>query len=133
MARHGAAKRPHELAADHATGAVSAEQPPRRPRRHSAAADGAPAILRAVYPALFTQGRSIADRSVLAAILRDAGVPPSALAAAEAAEAKGALRQATEEAQSLGIYGAPSFITKRGELFWGNDRLEQAIAWAREL
>jgi 2-hydroxychromene-2-carboxylate isomerase len=86
---------------------------------------------RAVYRAQFTQGRSIADRAVLAAILDDIGGAPSdAFAAAEAAETKDALRQATDQAQSLGIYGAPSFTTASGELFWGNDRLEQAIGWA---
>ncbi len=78
-----------------------------------------PPFSRALYRAQFTEGRSIADRAVLAAILKDAGVPPDALAAAEAAETKSALRQATEEAQSLGIYGAPSFTTRSGELFWG--------------
>jgi 2-hydroxychromene-2-carboxylate isomerase len=56
---------------------------------------------------------------------------PGALAAADAAETKGVLRQATDQAQSLGIYGAPSFTTGSGELFWGNDRLEEAIAWAK--
>ena len=87
---------------------------------------------RAVYRAQFTQGRSIADRAVLAAILDDIGGAPSdAFAAAEAAETKDALRQATDQAQSLGIYGAPSFTTASGELFWGNDRLEQAIGWAK--
>ena len=40
------------------------------------------------------------------------------------------LRAATEEAQRLGIFGAPSFIAG-GELFWGNDRLEQALAHAK--
>jgi 2-hydroxychromene-2-carboxylate isomerase len=87
---------------------------------------------RAVYRAQFTQGRSIADRAVLAAILHDIGGTPDALAAAETAETKGELRQATEQAQSLGIFGAPSFVTASGELFWGNDRLEQAIAWATQ-
>jgi 2-hydroxychromene-2-carboxylate isomerase len=87
---------------------------------------------RAVYRAQFAQGRSIADRAVLAAILHDVGsAPPDALAAAETAETKGALRQATERAQALGIFGAPSFVTASGELFWGNDRLEEAIAWAK--
>ncbi|HWO38056.1 MAG TPA: DsbA family protein, partial [Candidatus Acidoferrum sp.] len=57
--------------------------------------------------------------------------PSDAFAAAEAAETKDALRQATDQAQSLGIYGAPSFTTASGELFWGNDRLEQAIGWAK--
>jgi 2-hydroxychromene-2-carboxylate isomerase len=85
-----------------------------------------------VYRAQFTTGRSIADGAVLAAILEDVGAPADAIAAAAAAETKGALRQATEAAQSLGIYGAPSFTTASGELFWGNDRLEQALAWAKE-
>jgi len=34
-------------------------------------------------------------------------------------------------AQRLGVFGAPSFTTADGELFWGNDRLEQALAWAK--
>lgn len=91
-----------------------------------------PHFSRAVYRAQFTQGYPIADRGVLAAILHDIGAPPGALTAADAAETKGALRQATEQGQSLGIYGAPSFTTRSGELFWGNDRAEQAIAWAKE-
>jgi 2-hydroxychromene-2-carboxylate isomerase len=86
----------------------------------------------AVYRAQFAEGRPIADRAVMAAILGDIGATPEALAAADTPETKGALRQATEQAQSLGIYGAPSFTTVGGELFWGNDRIEQAIAWARQ-
>ena len=91
-----------------------------------------PLFSRAVYRAQFTQGRAIADGAVLAMILRDVGAPPDVLSAAGTEETKGALRQATDQAQSLGIYGAPSFATGSGELFWGNDRLEQAIAWAME-
>jgi 2-hydroxychromene-2-carboxylate isomerase len=87
----------------------------------------------AVYRAQFTQGKSIADRSVMAEILGDiGGTVQDALAAAESPETKAALREATEQAQSLGIYGAPSFTTGSGELFWGNDRLEQALAWTRK-
>jgi 2-hydroxychromene-2-carboxylate isomerase len=86
---------------------------------------------RAVYRMQFTHGRSIADREVLAAILADIGAPPGALAAANTAETKNALREATDQAQRLGLYGAPSFTTRSGELFWGNDRLEEAIAWSK--
>jgi 2-hydroxychromene-2-carboxylate isomerase len=86
----------------------------------------------AVYRAQFTQGQPITDRAVLTAILRDVGTPAEMLAAAETVETKSMLRQATDAAQSLGIYGAPSFTTGSGELFWGNDRLEQAIAWAQK-
>ena len=42
-----------------------------------------------------------------------------------------ALRLIVDQAQRLGIFGAPSFVTEDGELFWGNDRLEQALAWAK--
>ena len=40
------------------------------------------------------------------------------------------LRSRTEEAARLGIFGAPSFVVA-GELFWRNDRLEDALAWER--
>ena len=55
----------------------------------------------------------------------------AALEAAQSDEIKSRLRAQTEEAQQLGIFGAPSFTTADGELFWGNDRLEQALAWAK--
>ena len=35
----------------------------------------------------------------------------------------------TELAQSKNIFGSPSFIVD-GELFWGDDRLEDAVNWA---
>ena len=35
---------------------------------------------------------------------------------------------ATEEARGLGIFGAPTFVA-RGEVFWGDDRLEDAVIW----
>ena len=43
------------------------------------------------------------------------------------------LRAETEQAAALGIFGAPSFVTADGELFWGNDRLDAALAWAKAL
>jgi 2-hydroxychromene-2-carboxylate isomerase len=92
-----------------------------------------PAFSRAVYRAEFTKGQPIADRAVIAQVLRDCGLDAeAALAAAESAENKATLRAATEEAAAHGIYGAPSFVTRSGELFWGNDRLEQALAWAKQ-
>jgi 2-hydroxychromene-2-carboxylate isomerase len=52
------------------------------------------------------------------------------LAQAEAAANKEALKAQTAQAMAKGLFGAPSF-TVGGELFWGNDRLEQALAWAK--
>ncbi len=41
------------------------------------------------------------------------------------------LREETETAQKLGLFGAPTFVTPDGEIFWGDDRLEQALNWAK--
>jgi 2-hydroxychromene-2-carboxylate isomerase len=86
---------------------------------------------RAVYRAEFAEGRNIGDPAVIAEIVRALGHDgAAALARAQSDEIKGTLRANTEEAQRLGIFGAPSFVAG-GELFWGNDRLEQALDFAR--
>lgn len=87
-----------------------------------------PAFARAVYTAQFGDGANISDRGVLGTILRGVGVDPAAaLARIEQPDIKERLRQQTEEAQELGVFGAPSFLA-HDELYWGDDRLEQAIA-----
>ena len=87
---------------------------------------------RAVYSAEFGEGRDISDPATLSGIVRAlAQDGERVLSEAQANETKGALRAQTEEAQRLGIFGAPSFVTGDGELFWGNDRLEAALDWAR--
>ncbi len=87
-----------------------------------------PAFSRAVYTAEFGQGRAISDRALLAELLREIG-EEAALARAEAADIKAALKSACEEAHSLGLPGAPCCVTADGEVFWGNDRIEQALDW----
>ena len=102
--------------------------------RVATAGDGAPWLgdfVRAVYRANFADDRDIADRAVCAAILAEIGAPAAALGEADLPAVKDALRAHTDEAIAAGLFGAPSFLA-RGELFWGNDRLEDAIAWARE-
>jgi 2-hydroxychromene-2-carboxylate isomerase len=92
----------------------------------------APAFIKGVYQAEFGEGRDISNRETLASQLLSAGADVDCiLARANAAEIKAALRANTEEAQTLGIFGAPAFTTVDGELFWGDDRLEQALAWSR--
>ena len=53
----------------------------------------------------------------------------SILREAEETSTKQHLRDQTEQARALGIFGAPSFTIGR-ELFWGNDRLGDAIGCA---
>jgi len=88
-----------------------------------------PAFVRAVYHANFAENQNIADRPVIADCLRSVNQDAeTVLNAAGSAETKTMLREQTERAVDLGIFGAPSFITGQ-ELFWGNDRLEQALMW----
>jgi 2-hydroxychromene-2-carboxylate isomerase len=89
-----------------------------------------PQFTAAVFAANFADDREISEPAMLAAILDDLGQPAEAvLARATAGAAKAALRAQTEDAMRLGIFGAPSFVVGE-ELFWGNDRLNDAIAWA---
>lgn len=67
--------------------------------------------------------------AVLAGLVDD---PLAVVHAAQGEDNKAALRAQTEEARRLGIFGAPSFIVQ-GELFWGDDRLEDALAYAQSL
>lgn len=90
-----------------------------------------PAFSRAAFTAQFGGGADIANPSVLTKLLTDIGLPADTILAEAQAEAtKLALRRATEEAADLGIFGAPTFRTAAGELFWGDDRLEMAMAYA---
>ena len=86
-------------------------------------------FVRAVFRANFAEDREIADPATITAILAALGHTASALIErAQSDENKERLRRQTEEAPALGIFGAPTFVAD-GELFWGNDRLEDAVAW----
>ena len=88
---------------------------------------------RAVFRAEFGDGRRIDEAAVIADILAGLKIDPApALEAARSDEIKTRLRAQTEQAQRLGLFGAPSFTAADGELFWGNDRLEQALRWTQE-
>lgn len=87
---------------------------------------------RRVFLAEFAEGVRIDDEAVLGQILRGLDLDDQRIiAAARSEKVKLRLRQATEEAIRLHLFGAPSFVTADGEIFWGNDRLEMALSWAR--
>jgi 2-hydroxychromene-2-carboxylate isomerase len=63
------------------------------------------------------------------ASLREVGQDPErVLGLVYAEERKGIFEHETNTARSLGIFGSPTFAFG-GELFWGDDRLEDAISW----
>jgi 2-hydroxychromene-2-carboxylate isomerase len=86
---------------------------------------------REVYMAEFGRGLPIADRATLASLLAACGVDPKlTLERAESDANKAALKAECARAAEIGIVGAPSIVAGDGEVFWGNDRLEQALDWA---
>lgn len=94
--------------------------------------DGARArFSRAVFTAEFADGATIGAAAVIAEILdREGFESATVLERAATLTTKQALRRSTELAQAHGIFGAPTLRTADGDLFWGNDRLDDAIAWA---
>lgn len=90
-----------------------------------------PKFSRAIYTAEFGASKNISEAHVVAEALETCGLSASeTIARATSDEGKGALKAQSAAAAKHDIYGAPSFVTADGELFWGNDRLEDAIAWA---
>lgn len=89
-----------------------------------------PEFARRVYVANFAEDREISDPEVIASILASLvpGRAQEILQAAQTSDSKAKLRRQTERAAELGIFGAPSFVAD-GELFWGDDRMEQAFDW----
>ena len=85
---------------------------------------------RAVYEGQFAQGRDISDSQLLMDAVAQIGQDASAIWDTAMSDAnKAALRDQTAQAQTLGIFGAPTWRTPDGELFWGNDRLQDALDW----
>nr|WP_309503979.1 2-hydroxychromene-2-carboxylate isomerase [uncultured Roseovarius sp.] len=87
------------------------------------------AFCQTVYRAQFEEGLDISDATVVAACAGAVGLPDDILPAAQDAANKLALRETTAEATRRGLFGAPSFLIE-DELFWGDDRLEDALDWA---
>ena len=81
---------------------------------------------RAVYSAEFAHGKDIADAGLLERLAVMAGAGPNALARAQTQANKDRLKANVDEAFERGIFGAPSFIVE-DELYWGDDRLEDAL------
>lgn len=85
----------------------------------------------ATYRRWFVDGQPAGSEPNLSASIAEAGQEPArVLDLADAVGAVEGLAAATETARALGIFGSPNFVVD-GELFWGDDRLDDAIAWSR--
>lgn len=90
-----------------------------------------PRFIRAALAANFAGDRDIAAPEVIDELLAELGLDgPGLRAEAEGPVYRPMLRAATQRAAALRIFGAPTFMVGE-EMFWGNDRLERALAWAQ--
>jgi 2-hydroxychromene-2-carboxylate isomerase len=80
----------------------------------------------AAYRQAFAAGRDLGNPDNLMIAAAAAEMHPRAIEAAVGRDAlKAALRAATEHAGDLGVRGVPSVVVD-GEVFWGDDRLDDA-------
>jgi len=88
------------------------------------------AYTRAAYKRWFENGEPAGEEPNLSSSLREIGCDPSqVLSAAQTESIVKALKSTTDEAMALGVFGSPTF-TVDSEVFWGDDRLEDAVLWA---
>lgn len=80
-----------------------------------------------VFKAYFARNKDISTTDTIERILKQMDLDPQEiLPRASSQETKDRLKLITEQADSLQIFGAPTFIV-HDQLFWGDDRLEDAI------
>jgi 2-hydroxychromene-2-carboxylate isomerase len=82
----------------------------------------------AAFRHAFVTGADLSRFAHVAYAGRAAGLDPAELTAGvDDPQIKGALRAATEDAYERGVIGVPT-LAVGGELFWGDDRLQEAAA-----
>ena len=89
--------------------------------------------LEETYRAWFLNGLEAGSDQNLENVSRIMGVAlQEVLDAASSSKILEIYESNTAEAQTVGVFGAPSFEVA-GEIFWGDDRLEDAIRFAKQL
>jgi 2-hydroxychromene-2-carboxylate isomerase len=90
-----------------------------------------PDFVRSAYRRWFQLGQETGSEPNVSESLRELGQDPQrVLALAGSQETERTLAAETDAAREQRIFGSPTFSVG-GELFWGDDRLEDAISWCR--
>lgn len=83
------------------------------------------------YRIWFQDGLPAGSEPNLSEALRRIGEDPArVIEMASNPEIAAALAEETEAIKQAGVFGSPSFIVD-GEVFWGDDRLDDAVHWSR--
>ncbi len=82
--------------------------------------------VKALFHGAWAQDLDLGDAEVVVRLLNEAGLDGQTLVERTQDEAiKNELKENTDQADALGIFGAPSFVVNAGErMFWGHDRLD---------
>lgn len=89
-------------------------------------------FIRGLFRAQYAEQKDISHPGVIALVLEGLKIDGAqVLKDAESEPVKLKLRALTDQAIGLGIFGAPNAVVN-GELFFGQDRLEDAVAYARD-
>ena len=92
-----------------------------------------PEYSKATYRAWFLEDKPSGDPKHLSSILRALGKDPEAvISSADSREIRDEYESETSVARDMGIFGSPTFAIG-GEIFWGDDRLEDALEWTKSL
>ncbi len=81
------------------------------------------ALVETVLAACWAEEKNIAEDDVVKAALEGAGFDP-ALADSGLLTGAEVYGRNLEEAVAAGVFGAPSFVTQDGAVFWGQDRID---------
>jgi 2-hydroxychromene-2-carboxylate isomerase len=91
--------------------------------------DWCDAYSRATFHAWFIGQRAPGAAVHVEQVLAELDRPASIIARAKGEEGDRLIKVATDDARRLGIFGAPTFAIGQ-EIFWGDDRLEEALSFA---
>lgn len=87
---------------------------------------------KAAYRAWFLEHKDFGVPEIAAVALKNIGKEPnSIIARADSDHIHQKFAEQTDKARSLGIFGVPTFVVGN-EIFWGDDRLEDALEWAQQ-
>lgn len=87
--------------------------------------------VRTTYRLWFQEQLPAGSKSNLSEGLKRIGHSPNrVLDVANSEPVEEACLGATSDARSLGVFGSPTFVIDVREIFWGDDRLEDAVDWA---
>ena len=85
-----------------------------------------------IFESVWRDGLNMNDQNIVDKILKNTNINPKTFfLRASGQSIKNTLRKKTDEAFEKGVFGAPTFLVNN-KIFWGQDRLDYAIAEAKK-